>query len=177
LNFYDRLKPWLFSQIAAELRSASRILDLGCGDCKLVGWLAETYGKNTIGVDISNLVFPAEGNGTRCVRADAQSLNNFLAKETIDAVVLFWSLHEMAHPLAVLQEAKRVLRPLGEILIVEFPRGSLAQRLWNEAYYSIGELADMLKKAGFWRPEVKPIAHRQLTWAKGFKLSPPEKGK
>jgi len=176
LDFYERLKPWLFDQIATELRSAHRILDLGCGDCKLVGWLAEAHGKETIGVDISDLVFPAGGNGVSCIRADAQSLD-FLAQETIDAVVLFWSLHEMAHPLAVLQEAKRVLRPLGEILIIEFPRGSLAQRLWNEAYYSIGELAAMLKKTGFWRPEVKPIVHRQLSWAKGFKVLHPEGGK
>ena len=172
-DFYKRLKPWLFSQIAQELRSACRILDLGCGDCKLVRWLAETYGKNTIGVDISGLEFPPEGKRVNCIRADAKSLD-FLNEVTIEAVVLIWSLHEMDSPLVVLQEARRVLRLLGEILIVEFPPGSLAQSLWNEDYYSMGELANMLRKTGFWRPEVKLIVHRQLTWAKAFKVSHPE---
>ena len=172
-DFYNRLKPWLFSQIAKELRFAYRILDLGCGDCKLVRWLTETYGKNTIGVDTSDLEFPPDKNKVSCIRADAKSLD-FIREATMDAVVSFWSLHEMDSPLAVLQEAKRVLRPLGEILIIEFPRGSLAQRLWNEAYYSIGELANMLRKTGFWRPEVRLIVHHQLTWAKAFKISQPK---
>ncbi len=34
------------------------------------------------------------------------------------------------------REAKRVLRLGGEVLIVDFPRCSLAQRLWNEDYYT-----------------------------------------
>ncbi len=167
-DFYERLKPWLFSQVAEELRYANCILDLGCGDCKLLRWLAETYGKSTIGVDISDLGFPPAGEGISCLRGDAQSLD-FIGKGAIDAVLLFWSLHEMGDPLAVLQEARRVLHPLGEVLIIEFPRGSLAQKLWNETYYSVGEVANMLRETGFWRSEARLIVHRQLIWAKGFK--------
>jgi len=48
-----------------------------------------------------------------------------------------------------LKEANRILRPGGEILIVDFPRGSLAQRLWNEDDYDPNEVACTLQQGGF----------------------------
>lgn len=169
--FYRRYKPRLHRRIARELGPARRVVDIGCGDCTLAGVLAQDDGGEVIGVDIRSGSFPDEPGSTghhRCVKADARSLG-FLAKGTVDAVVSVWALHELAAPMAVLREARRILRPGGEILLVDFPRGSLAQRLWNEDYYSTGEVADLLKRAGFARVESRRIARGQLTWARGFK--------
>ncbi|MFW6164007.1 MAG: class I SAM-dependent methyltransferase [Planctomycetota bacterium] len=170
-TFYRRYKPLLHRRIARELGPARRVLDIGCGDCTLAGPLARAVRQEVIGVDISDGRFPErreKAAGRHCVKADARSLD-FLGRESIDAVVSVWVLHELAAPMAVLREARRLLRPGGEILVVDFPRGSLAQRLWNEGYYTTGEVADMLKRAGFARVQARRIARRQLTWARGFK--------
>jgi len=173
-NFYDKIKPRLYQRIGQELRLAYRVLDLGCGACELVQYLSKTYGQKVTGVDISANSFPNNRNITkktkriRCIRNDATRLN-FIRNEAIDAVIISWALHEMKNPQAVLQEAHRVLRPGGKVLVVEFPRNSLAQKLWNENYYTSKELADSLRKAGFEDIRAKRIEHKQILWVTGFR--------
>jgi len=150
-NFYEKIKPRLYQRIGRELRLAYRVLDLGCGACELAQYLSETYSQKVTGVDISANSFSNNRNITknikriRCIRKDATQLS-FIRNEAIDAVVMSWALHEMKYPQAVLQEAHRVLRPGGKVLVVEFPRNSLAQKLWNENYYTSKELVDSLRK-------------------------------
>ena len=168
-DFYEQIKPGIHRRIARQLRSARRIVDVGCGNCELASLLSKEGACEVIGVDIRDGSFPGDPDATggrQCVKADARSLD-FLASHTVDAVVSVWALHELAAPMAVLREAKRILRAGGKILIVDFPRGSLAQRLWNEKYYTAGEVGEMLKRAGFARVEAKRIAQRQLIWALG----------
>jgi len=170
-NFYQKTKPRIHRRIIQELRCAQRVVDIGCGGCDLDELLAKWPGRQVVGVDISSAAFPPRrkrGRHPRCVRADARALR-FIKTNSVDAVVSVWSLHEISAPMAVLREARRVLRPCGEILIVDFPRGSLAQRLWNERYYTTGRVAQMLRRAGFVRVEARRIARKQLTWARGFK--------
>ena len=57
-NFYERIKPRLHRRIGREVRLARRVLDLGCGSCDLVQYLAGTYGQEIAGVDISDGSFP-----------------------------------------------------------------------------------------------------------------------
>ena len=172
-KFYERIKPRVHQRIGHELRLAGRVLDLGCGACELVRYLAQTYGQHVTGVDISSANFPQRPASSRnarirCVRKDATNLD-FAANESVDAVVVMWALHEMKHAKRILREARRVLRPGGEILIVEFPRDSLAQRLWDEDYYSPEELATMLDNAGYQETAVRLIERRRILWARGFR--------
>jgi len=173
-NFYDKIKPRLYQRLGRELRLAYRVLDLGCGACELARYLSETYGQKVTGVDISADSFPNNRNITkntrriRCIRKDAARLT-FIRNETIDAAVIFWALHEMKNPRAILQEAHRVLRPGGEILVIEFPRNSLAQKLWNENYYTSRELTGFLRKAGFKDIRAERIEHKQILWVNGYR--------
>ncbi|MBN2455270.1 MAG: class I SAM-dependent methyltransferase [Sedimentisphaerales bacterium] len=173
-NFYDKIKPRLYQRVGKELRLAFRVLDLGCGACELAQYLSETYAQKVTGVDISADSFSDKRNVAkktkriRCIGKDAARLN-FIRNEAIDAVIISWALHEMENPHAVLQEAHRVLRPGGKILVVEFPRNSLAQKLWNENYYTSKELAGFLRKAGFKDIRAKQIEHKQILWVTGFR--------
>jgi ubiquinone/menaquinone biosynthesis C-methylase UbiE len=172
-KFYERIKPRVHQRIGRELRLAGRVLDLGCGACELVRYLAQTYGQHVTGVDISSADFPkgprlSKNGRMRYVQEDATRLG-FAADESVDAVVIMWALHEMKHARRVLREARRILRPGGEILIVEFPRDSLAQRLWDEDYYSPEELATMLDNAGYQETAARLIERRRILWAKGFR--------
>jgi len=172
-NFYERIKPRLHQRIGREVRLARRVLDLGCGSCDLVRHLAESYGQHVTGVDISANSFPAgreTSNGSHfdCLRHDAARLR-FAEDGSADAVVALWALHEMARPEAILREARRVLRPGGEVFIVDFPRGSLAQRLWNEDYFRPGEVKNLLRKAEFEQVQVRLIERDQVMWARGYR--------
>ena len=173
-NFYDKIKPRLYQRVGRELRLAYRVLDLGCGACELAQYLSETYGQKVTGVDISANSFPNNRNITkntkriRCIRKDATRLT-FIRNETIDAAIIFWALHEMKNSQAILQEAHRVLRPGGKLLVVEFPRNSLARKLWNENYYTSKELVDSLRKAGFEDIRAKRIENKQILWVNGYR--------
>ncbi len=173
-NFYDKIKPRLYQRVGRELRLAYRVLDLGCGACELAQYLSETYGQKVTGVDISANGFANNRNVTRnnkrirCIRKDAARLT-FIRDETIDAAIIFWALHEMKNSEAILQEAHRALRPGGRVLVVEFPRNSLAQQLWNENYYTSKELTGSLRKAGFKDIRAKRIERKQILWVTGFR--------
>ncbi len=172
-NFYDKIAPRLHRRIGRELRLAGRVLDLGCGPCKLVSFLAESYHIHVTGVDISSESFPERSPSAgeeriRCIRKDAEHLD-FMAEESVDAVVTKMAMHEMEHPGAILREAYRILRPGGEILIVDFPRNSLAQKIWNENYYSTGEIKKLMAEAEFCNIRVRLIEQGQIIWARGFR--------
>ena len=51
---YEKIKPRLHRRIGRELRLAHRVLDLGCGSCELVRYLADAYEQQVTGVDISS---------------------------------------------------------------------------------------------------------------------------
>jgi len=174
-DFYERIKPRLHKRIGRELRLARCVLDLGCGSCELVRYLAGTYHQRVTGVDISSESFPKgrdlqDGVRIRCIRKDAAYLE-FMSDKSVDAVVIMWALHEMKHPRRILQEANRILRPGGEILVVDFPRGSLAGQLWHEKYYTPEEIKELLAKAGFDEIRARLINRQQIIWAKGFRAA------
>jgi len=171
-NFYERIKPRLHRRIGQEVRLAGRVLDLGCGSCDLVRYLVDAYGQEVTGADISESSFPSRrhtpnGNRFHCLKRNAAHLN-FAGDGSADAVVTMWALHEMDKPQAILREARRVLRPGGEILVVDFPRNSLAQRLWNEDYYRPEEVKTLLQEAGFEKVQARLIEQGQVMWARGY---------
>lgn len=172
-NLYERIKPRLHRRIGRELRLAGRILDLGCGCCDLVSYLVKTYHQAVTGVDVSSASFPknrtrGSSGKMRCIRKDARRLT-FAKGSSMDAVVIMWALHEMLHPNEILKAGYRVLRPGGEMLIVDFPRGSLAQRLWGENYYTPAEVRDKLITAGLHDVCVRLIERKQIMWARGYR--------
>ena len=177
-DFYEKVKPRLHRRIGRELRLAGRVLDVGCGSCDLVQYLAQTYHQDVTGVDISSKSFPRRSRSSRggrvhCIGKDARHLD-FTRDEAIDAVVTMWALHEISHPLDMLREAWRVLRAGGELLVVDFPKDSLADRLWGEDYFRPRQVAKMLQDTGFNHSASRLIEKGQILWAKGYR---PEAGK
>ena len=170
-DFYERIKDDLRERIGGELQSARRILEMGCGSCELVRFLAEKTGHPVTGVDIADGGFPDDSaltEGIECRKADAGHLD-FIPNGSFDAVVSVYALHEMVKPREMLTEANSILRAGGEILLIDFPRHSLAQELWNEDYYTVREVSKMLRQAGFPDADATVISQGQLIWARGFK--------
>jgi ubiquinone/menaquinone biosynthesis C-methylase UbiE len=171
-DFYERMKPRLHKRIGRELRLARHVLDLGCGTCDLVRYLAETCRQEVAGVGVVANGFPErrrshEGVPFRCPRRDAARLP-LAADGSADAVVTMWTLHEMKQPQAILAETRRVLRPGGELLVVDFPKGSLAQRLWNEDHYRPDDVKLLLEETSFSDIRVRLIERGQVIWARAY---------
>jgi len=172
-NFYERIGPRLYRRIGRELRLARRVLDIGCGPCDLVRYLSEAYEQDVTGVDISSERFPGrrrlrQGRRFRCLRRDAGRLL-FVDDRSMDAVVMLWALHEMERPEAVLSEIARVLRPGGEVLIVDFPRGSLQERIWKEDFYRPAEVEQLFAQAGLADIRVRLIERQQVLWGRAYR--------
>ena len=157
-NFYDNFKDKIFEIILQEVREKENILDIGCGNCELVFFLAKKLKHiNVVGIDLYNKEFSniiekdrrkKVLNQVQCIEGDAANLHS-LQKRSFDAVISKYSLHEFQNPSAVLKEAFTTLNKEGKIIIVDFVRETLADRLWGEKYYSPEGIEKIVKRVGF----------------------------
>ena len=155
-NVYDDLEPRIHKRIAEAVADAAPILDIACGDGRLIGFIASGSDCSTYGVDISisHLTAARRKAETRGIlhlvllaAGDAQKLC-FLDK-SFGSLIMLYSLHEFQHPTQALEEARRVLRPGGKFIVVDPIKGGKAETLWNESYYGLEEIESMLTYAGF----------------------------
>ena len=128
------------------------ILDAGCGTGAGLLFLSQ-YGSVT-GLDISDhaLRFCAERGCTEVTRASVMALP--FREESFDLVTSFDIIYfEGIHDEAALQEAARVLRPGGRLLIrvpaFDWLRGTHDARVSTAHRYTSKELADKLVERGF----------------------------
>lgn len=115
--------------LAEAVRLAgTRALDAGCGDGRLLRWLA-ARGADALGLDPDPAQLAraatAVGRGT-LVRGEAECLP--FRPAAFDLVLFFNSLHHVPTPAQALAEAARVLRPGGDLVVVE----PLAEGSWFE---------------------------------------------
>ncbi len=155
-NRYERFRPRMFHLIGKELAGAKRVLDVGCGRCELCCYLARRLKCEVVGVDLNEEKLQ-EGRTraehrhlrrrVRCEKADVSRLDAF-PPASFDAAVSVYALHEIARPVLALRSVARALKPRGKFVVVDFPSDSEAAELWHEAYYTPGQAAGMMARAG-----------------------------
>ncbi len=129
-----RYRPLLAREVVRlGLGPADRILDLCCGTGLLSRELARRLGPDgeVVGVDASEAMLEQArlaGGRVVYVRAEADSLP--LPDGHFDGATLFLGLHEItqAARLPALREVRRVLRPGGRGLVLDFASGGPALR-------------------------------------------------
>jgi SAM-dependent methyltransferase len=106
-------------------RPGERILEIGCGEGANLHHL-RGRGAIRFGVDFSRAktAFARQATAAHTVTADASRLP--FADASFDAVLIRDVLHHVADPQAVLDEARRVLRPTGRLTLLEPNVGSPA---------------------------------------------------
>jgi methionine biosynthesis protein MetW len=127
----DRLRPDL-RVIADMIEPSARVLDIGCGDGALLGYLVSEKGADARGVELSQSgVNAGVGRGLSVIQGDADSDLDAYPLGAFDVVVLSQTLQATRNPRRVLETLVRI----GERAIVSFPnfgfwrvRGGLALR-------------------------------------------------
>jgi len=169
----------IHGEIAQRLGKVESILDVGCGNGKLVRYLAERVAREVIGIDIAGSSFSEkriseDGSSylAECVQGDGRSMGSF-GDNRFDAVVTVRTFHELSDTIAALREARRVLKPGGTVLIADFARGHVGERIWGESYYTPEQTEEMLKKCGFERVKVQQVPGEHFLFASGKKAKSP----
>ncbi len=149
-NFYNGLKKRIFKLILDEVKGRGKILDIGCGNCELTFFLAKEGGSSVVGVDLNleEETIKEKNPSVKCIKGDVSNLNN-LTKGSFSAVVSMYALHEFSIPFQSLKKAFKVLEENGKMVIVDFIKGTLADRLWGENYFTPKGIKRMMRRAGF----------------------------
>jgi ubiquinone/menaquinone biosynthesis C-methylase UbiE len=157
-NTLEFLKAWV------QLSPTERVLDIACGTGEFERMiLAEHPTQPMIGVDISEQMLAIAQQKTRIFPnvsfqvANAAALP--FADRSFDVVVSANAFHYFEQPEAVLQEMKRVLKPSGKLVILDWCRDFLTCRICDvvlkivdPAYqqcYTQAEFHHLLSTTGF----------------------------
>jgi len=113
----DRLRRDL-RVIADMIEPSTRVLDIGCGDGALLGYLVSEKGADARGVELSQSgVNACVGQGLSVIQGDADSDLDAYPQSAFDIVVLSQTLQATRNPRRVLETLVRI----GERAIVSFP--------------------------------------------------------
>lgn len=144
--------------IADLVQDCPVVLDVGCGDGTLAGYLAGR-GRQVIGIDSGSLALPPDGPGTHFMLGDVTGLP--FAGDSFDAVVSVMVLHRTRAELALV-EMRRVLKPGG--LLVDL--GTARDRGVGDLLRSATEIpGELLGRRGTtaWQPGTGQVDAR-LGW-------------
>jgi methionine biosynthesis protein MetW len=93
----------------AHVRRGSRVVDLGCGNGRLLERLQADHACDVLGVELDLDEFTAAlGRGLAVIRADLDDGLRDVPSGAFDVAVLSQTLQQIRHPLAVLDEMLRV---------------------------------------------------------------------
>lgn len=144
--------------LAASYSAGKEVLEVACGAGLGLGFLARDA-RHVVGGDIhgQNIHIARENYKdnarVKLYMFDAQRLP--FADESFDTVILYEAIYYLPDPWKFVQEARRVLRPGGNLLICTANRewGGFNPSPCSVRYFCARELAEMLRQGGF-RPRI-----------------------
>jgi methionine biosynthesis protein MetW len=97
--------------IREHVEPGSRVIDLGCGDGRLLAMLRDTHGCDVLGVELDrDEVVAAVARGLPVIHADLDQGLSEVPDLAFDFAVLSQTLQQVRHPKTVLEEVCRIAR-------------------------------------------------------------------
>jgi len=88
-----------------------------------------------------------------------------LADKSVDLAILSQALHHASHPQTAVDEAFRILKPGGQLLVLDLKEHTFekARELYGDLWLGFKESAlhDFLKKSGFQKVEVETVSREE----------------
>lgn len=107
-----------FAAIARWIATDAKVLDLGCGDGALLGYLRDTLNVRGYGVEKADAnVLACVQNGVNVIQMDLEAGLSGFEAQSFDVVILSQTLQAMHNTERIVQEMLRV----GKEVIVTFP--------------------------------------------------------
>jgi methionine biosynthesis protein MetW len=107
----DPLEKLTDETIIAQIPFGSRVLDLGCGDGRLLAQLRSTHGASIQGLEIDRRqIIGAMHRGVPVVHADLDKGLEGFPDGAFDFAVLSQTLQQVRHPRVILREMLRVAK-------------------------------------------------------------------
>jgi ArsR family transcriptional regulator len=165
---YGPGRSWqAFGQLLLRLMPSLDIADLGSGE-GLISELLARRARQVIAVDNSEKMVAygtqkAKKAGLKNLKFKLGDLENPpLDEASVDVVILSQALHHAAKPERAIVAANRILRPGGQLLVLDLSRHTFEQahELYGDRWlgFTEGELHHWLEAAGFKSSEVTIVA-------------------
>ena len=164
-NDHERRKWQNPEAILADigLKSGLTVIDVGCGGgffalpaAKIVGELGRVYGLDADPQSISNLkgLAVAEGlNNLTLTLGKAEEV--VLCKKCADMLFFGIVLHDFQDPAKVLKNAKKMVKPTGILINLDWKKESMELGPPVQKRFSVEESVRLIKTAGFAIEEIK----------------------
>ena len=157
------------SEMFLKLMPPLVVADLGAGEGTL-SLLLTQRAERVIAVDhspkmLEYVVDIARKNGVKNLEYRLGDLEELpLADGEVDLALLHQSLHHALHPLKAIEEAWRILKPGGRVVVMDLlkHRFEEAREMYADVWlgFSQVELTDLLRNAGFQAVDVS-VVHRE----------------
>lgn len=141
-------------RFAADLCENKDVLEVACGSGQGLGLLAKKAKRVLAGdIEEDNLKFALrhykDRRNVELKVLDAQQLA--LDDESFDMIILYEAIYYLAHPERFVQEAKRILRKGGILLICTANKDcpTFNPSPYSHRYFSVPELFGLMKENGF----------------------------
>jgi demethylmenaquinone methyltransferase / 2-methoxy-6-polyprenyl-1,4-benzoquinol methylase len=146
LHSLGRDQAWRkFAVKAAQIKPGDRVLDIACGTGDLSEAFARSAASIVVGADFTpQMLDVARTKAARLLpsvaaklhyqEADAQKLP--FADASFDVVSIAFGIRNVERPAQAIAEFRRVLKPSGRLIILEFDRPTFAPIRWFNNLYS-----------------------------------------